>query len=77
MRDDFAVFILTHGRADNVVTVKALEKGGYTGKTYFIIDDEDDDNEEIGEDDFIDIAKMSINCLKNNPLELEKLKIEN
>ena len=42
MRDDFAVFILTHGRADNVVTVKALEKGGYTGKTYFIIDDEDD-----------------------------------
>ena len=42
MRNDFAVFILTHGRADNVVTLKALEKGGYTGKIYFIIDDEDD-----------------------------------
>lgn len=42
MRDDFAVFILTHGRADNVVTLKALQKGGYTGKVYFIIDDEDD-----------------------------------
>ena len=42
MRDDFAVFILTHGRADNVVTLKALQKGGYTGKIYFIIDDEDD-----------------------------------
>lgn len=42
MRDDFAVFILTHGRADNVVTLKALEKGGYTGKIYCIIDDEDD-----------------------------------
>ena len=45
MRDDFAVFILTHGRADNVVTVKALERGGYTGKTYFIIDDEDEQSE--------------------------------
>lgn len=42
MRDDFAVFILTHGRADNVVTLKALQKGGYTGKIYFIIDDEDE-----------------------------------
>lgn len=42
IRDDFAVFILTHGRADNVVTLKALEKGGYTGKIYFIIDDEDE-----------------------------------
>lgn len=26
MRDDFAVFILTHGRADNVETMKALKK---------------------------------------------------
>lgn len=42
MRNDFAVFILTHGRADNVVTMKALEKGGYTGKVYCIIDDEDE-----------------------------------
>ena len=42
MSNDFAVFILTHGRADNVATLKALNKGGYTGKIYFIIDDEDD-----------------------------------
>lgn len=41
MRDDFAVFILTHGRADNVETMKALKKGGYTGKWYMIIDNED------------------------------------
>lgn len=41
MRDDFAVFILTHGRADRVFTLKALEKGGYTGKIYLIIDNED------------------------------------
>lgn len=46
MRNDFAVFILTHGRADNVVTVPAIKKAGYTGKIYFIIDDEDEQTEE-------------------------------
>lgn len=46
MRDDFAVFILTHGRADNVVTMKTLKKGGYTGKWYMIIDDEDETRDE-------------------------------
>lgn len=40
-KNDFAVFILTHGRADNVKTVKTLEKAGYTGKWYIVIDDED------------------------------------
>ena len=43
MRNDFAVFILTHGRADNVATMRALKKGGYTGKWYMIIDNEDDE----------------------------------
>jgi hypothetical protein len=38
---DFAVFILTHGRPDNVITLKTLEKCGYTGKIYFIVDNED------------------------------------
>lgn len=42
MRDDFAIFILTHGRADNVVTYKSLMNAGYSGKWYMIIDDEDD-----------------------------------
>ncbi len=42
MRDDFAVFILTHGRADNVVTARTLAVQGYTGKTYIVIDNEDD-----------------------------------
>ena len=45
MRDDFAVFILTHGRADNVVTMKVLKRGGYTGKWYMVIDNEDKDAE--------------------------------
>jgi hypothetical protein len=38
---DFAVFILTHGRPDNVITWTTLKKSGYTGKVYLIIDNED------------------------------------
>lgn len=39
---NFAVFILSHGRADNVITIKTLRNGGYTGDIYIIIDDEDE-----------------------------------
>jgi hypothetical protein len=38
---DFAVFILTHGRPNNVITLSTLKKSGYTGKVYFIVDNED------------------------------------
>jgi hypothetical protein len=38
---NFAVFILTHGRPDNVKTLSTLKKCGYTGKIYFIVDNED------------------------------------
>lgn len=38
---DFAVFILTHGRANNVITTKTLKKQGYTGKIFYIVDNED------------------------------------
>lgn len=38
---DFAVFILTHGRPNDVLTYKTLQKCGYTGRIYFILDDED------------------------------------
>ena len=38
---DFAVFILTHGRPDNVKTLSTLKKCGYTGNVYFIVDNED------------------------------------
>jgi len=41
MLDDFAVFILTHGRADNVITYKTLQRAGYTGRVYIVIDNED------------------------------------
>lgn len=40
-RDDFAIFILSHGRADKVKTLKTLKTCGYTGKWYIIIDNED------------------------------------
>lgn len=39
--NDFAVFILTHGRPDNVKTFSTLRKCGYTGKIYLIVDNED------------------------------------
>ena len=39
--DDFAVFILSHGRPDKVDTFKTLQRAGYTGRLYIIIDNED------------------------------------
>ena len=41
MRKDYAVFILSHGRANNMKTLKSLKDCGYTGKIYIIIDNED------------------------------------
>jgi len=46
MRSDFAVLILSHGRADRVITVPTLRKCGYTGQIYIIIDDQDNDEDE-------------------------------
>lgn len=42
----FAVFILSHGRANNVITIKTLREIGYTGKIYIIIDNEDSQENE-------------------------------
>lgn len=39
--DTFCVFILTHGRPDNVLTIKTLERCGYTGRLYLVCDNED------------------------------------
>lgn len=41
MRDDFCVFILTHGRPDRVHTLGTLMRAGYTGRVFIVIDDED------------------------------------
>lgn len=44
--NNFAVFILSHGRANNVRTLKTLDDGGYTGETIIICDNEDDQIED-------------------------------
>jgi len=41
LNNEFCVFILTHGRPDNIKTLSTLKKCGYTGKIYFIVDNED------------------------------------
>lgn len=41
-KKDFAVFILSHGRSNEIKTVDTLKKGNYTGKWYVVIDNEDD-----------------------------------
>ena len=49
MMNDFAVLILTHGRAENVMTVKTLRQCGYSGEIYIVIDDEDDQEDKYKE----------------------------
>lgn len=44
--DDFVVFILSHGRADNVITAKTLKKCGYNGNLVIVIDNEDEQENE-------------------------------
>jgi len=41
MNDSFCVFIISHGRADNVITKRTLAKCGYTGPLFIVIDNED------------------------------------
>lgn len=61
--DKFAVFILTHGRPDNIVTLDSLKKAGYTGKIYFIIDNEDETADRYHEkfgDQVLTFDKLSV-----------------
>lgn len=41
MRDDFCVFILTHGRPESIYTLDSLYRAGYSGKVFIVIDNED------------------------------------
>ena len=41
--DSFAVFILTHGRPNNITTLRTLDRQGYTGPVYLVVDNEDAD----------------------------------
>ena len=39
---EYAIFILSHGRANSIKTVDTLRRFNYTGDWYVVIDDEDD-----------------------------------
>lgn len=47
--ETFAVFILSHGRPDNVITYDTLRNRGYTGPIYIVIDNEDETAERYRE----------------------------
>ena len=49
MSKNFAAFILSHGRADNVVTYRTIRNAGYSGRIVVIIDDEDKQQSEYRE----------------------------
>jgi len=49
INEDFCIFILTHGRPDNVITYKSLIRAGYTGKVFIVIDNEDKTSEKYYE----------------------------
>lgn len=64
MRDDFAVFILSHGRADKVRTINTLTRCGYTGKWYIVCDDEDSQipqyQETFGKENILIFSKKDV-----------------
>jgi hypothetical protein len=41
MNESFCVFIISHGRPDNVVTLRTLKRCGYTGPLFIVCDNED------------------------------------
>lgn len=45
-KSKFAIFILTHGRPNNVLTYETLRKAGYSGPIYLVIDNEDKTGDE-------------------------------
>jgi len=55
---DYCVFILTHGRPDNILTYKTLLKCGYLGEVFFVLDNEDKNIEKYIENFGIDKIKI-------------------
>ena len=41
LSDDFCIFILTNGRPNNQITYRTLMRKKYSGRLYFVVDDED------------------------------------
>jgi len=64
MNKDFAIFILTHGRAEKVTTYNTLRKSNVKDRIYLIVDDEDEQKnkyiEKFGEKNVILFSKKEI-----------------
>lgn len=62
--DNFACFILCHGRPDNVKTYKSLRRRNYTGPIYIVCDDEDSTleqyKENFGAENVLIFNKLSV-----------------
>lgn len=62
MMNNFGVLILSHGRANNVITVKTLREQGYTGKIYIVCDDLDEQislyQENFGKENIVIFNKL-------------------
>lgn len=62
--NDLCIFILSHGNPDNVLTVTSLQKYGYTGAWYILLDDDDksypDYVRKFGEDKVVVFSKNEI-----------------
>lgn len=60
-KSSYAVFILTHGRPDNIVTIPSLKRSGYKGDIFLVLDDKDSTvekyKENYGEDKIIVFSK--------------------
>lgn len=47
--ENFAVFVISHGRAKTLTTPDILRKHGYTGLIYIVVDDTDEQVEQYQE----------------------------
>lgn len=45
-KTNFCVYIISHGRPNNIYTISTLERSGYTGRVVIVIDDEDESSNE-------------------------------
>lgn len=63
-KNDMVVFILSHGRADNLVTLNMIKSHGYTGDYKIVLDNEDESIHEyekkFGKDNIVVFDKLAI-----------------
>lgn len=71
LRNDFCVFILTHGRVDRVYTYKTIKKQGFTGPIFLVVDNEDEQVDEYirryGEEYVIVFDKLARSKITDTP----------